>query len=45
MSARIETASLALLRLRRQFDVDAVTVWYGVMGFFAAASAAAIIAH
>lgn len=45
MSARIATACIAALRLRRQFDIDAVTVWFGVMAFFAIASGAALAAH
>ncbi len=43
MSARIASSSLAMLRLRRQFDVDAITVWSGVMAFFAAAAMATLL--
>lgn len=42
MSARIATASITALRLRRQFDVDAITVWLGVMSVLATASALAL---
>lgn len=45
MSARIATACRAALRLRRQFDIDGVTVWAGVMTFFAAASGVVLAAH
>lgn len=44
MSAHIKTSSLALLRLRRQFDVDAVDVWFGVMAFLGAAATIALAA-
>ena len=37
--------SSALLRLRRRFDVDAVTIWVGVLTILGAASAAALIGH
>lgn len=45
MSARIATASPAALRLRRQLDVGAVTVWVGVMAFFAIAAGAVLAGH
>lgn len=45
MSAHLANARLAALRLRRQFDIDGVTVWAGVMTFFAAASGAVLAAH
>lgn len=45
MSARNGSARFSMLRLRRRLDVDAVTVWAGVMGFFAFAAGAALAAH
>ena len=44
MSARIITACKASLEFRRHFDIDAVTVWFGVMGFLAVASGVTLAA-
>ena len=44
MSARLATSCLAALRMRRRMDIDAVTVWFGVMAFLAIASGAALAA-
>lgn len=44
MSANFMTACKSVLRVRRSFDIDAVTIWVGVMGFLTLASAAALAA-
>ena len=44
MSANFMTTCKSVLRLRRNLDIDAVTVWMGVMGFLTFASAAALMA-
>lgn len=45
MSARIATACITALRLRRQFDIDGLTVWFGVLAVFAVAAGASLAAH
>ena len=42
MSARIANACIKTLRLRRLFDINALTVWVGVMGTLLAASGASL---
>lgn len=44
MNANFMTTCKNVLRLRRNFDFDAVTIWFGVMGFLTFASAAALAA-
>ena len=44
MSANFMPTCKSVLRLRRNLDIDAVTVWMGVMGFLTFASAAALMA-
>ena len=45
MSARLTKASAAALRMRRQFDLDAMTVWLGVMAFLVLAAGATLAGH
>lgn len=44
MSASFNSAATGALRFRRNLDIDAVTVWVGVMAFLIFASGAALAA-
>lgn len=45
MSAQLAEAQASALRFRRNFDVNAVTVWIGVMWLYADISAIFLISH
>jgi hypothetical protein len=45
MSAQLAKAQASALRLRRNFDIDAVTVWVGVMALYAVITAVFLIGH
>ena len=45
MSARLANTSIAVLRFRRQFDVDALTISVSVMAGLAVASGLILLGH
>lgn len=45
MTARLAKAQTIALRLRRSFDVDAVTIWLGLMSVYVIITAAILIGH
>lgn len=45
MTARLAKAETTVLRLRRSFDVDAVTIWLGLMAVYAVITAIILVGH
>ena len=45
MSAQLAKAQASVRRVRRNFDVEALTIWLGVMGLYVAITAVFLIGH